>query len=278
MVMTLAPGALESEPGDEEAFLIDSEKEIVLKPRDEPWRVILGFILTASLALIAGVLLEHYLFSNKDWTCTSHVSQNTPLLNQQIDLSYHTIRYDGTFMKENIYRQVGRPEVDEAWEALGVNYRSVVIPEAQAEQAGFRHDQVKINPKHGGGFPANVEGLHHLHCLNLLRQGLWFNFDYYHQLGKGAFKNDDGILRLHVTHCLDILRQQLMCKPDLGFLGQIWHNQSFPSAFVDFNTQHKCRNYEALRQWAEVRQLPEHVPPDFLQPPEKGDKIYAEIP
>lgn len=69
-----------------------------------------------------------------------------------------------------------------------------------------------------------------------------------------------------------------MCKPDLGFLGQIWHNQSYPSAFVDFNTQHKCRNYESLRQWAEGRQLPEKVPDDFLQPPEKGDLIYAEIP
>jgi len=69
-----------------------------------------------------------------------------------------------------------------------------------------------------------------------------------------------------------------MCKPDLGFLGQVWHNQSFPSAFVDFNTRHKCRNYESLRQWAEARQLPEEVPNDFLQPPEKGDMIYAEIP
>jgi hypothetical protein len=190
--------------------------------------------------------------------------------------------------------------------------RSVIVPESQAEQAGFRHDQVKINPIHGGGFPANVEGLHHLHCLvrgvradvqkkrltvqNLLRQALWYNFEYYHALGNGAFKNDDRIVQLHVceilglepsndqvfwlsaAHCLDILRQQLMCKPDLGFLGQVWHNQSFPSAFVDFNTQHKCRNYESLRQWAEARQLPQDVPGDFLQPPEKGDMIYAEIP
>lgn len=69
-----------------------------------------------------------------------------------------------------------------------------------------------------------------------------------------------------------------MCKPDLGFLGQVWYNTSFPSPFVDFNTQHKCRNYEALRQWAEVRQLPVEVPPDFLQPPEAGDEISPGIP
>lgn len=137
--MTLAPDALESEHGDEEAFLIESDKDIVPKPHDQRWKTILGFIFTATLALVAGVLLEHYFFSNKDWACTSHVSQDSehsrldqssawsltmnaaPLLNQQIDLSYHKIRYDGTFMKENIYRQIGRPEVDAAWEALGVN-------------------------------------------------------------------------------------------------------------------------------------------------------------
>jgi len=35
----------------------------------------------------------------------------------------------------------------------------------EAPESGFKPDQVKINPKYGGGFPANVEGLHHLHCL-----------------------------------------------------------------------------------------------------------------
>ena len=43
--------------------------------------------------------------------------------------------------------------------------RSVAIPVERAESAGLEHDQVKINPKYGGGFPANVEGLHQLHCL-----------------------------------------------------------------------------------------------------------------
>jgi hypothetical protein len=39
------------------------------------------------------------------------------------------------------------------------------VPEAEAAQSGLTPDQVKINPKYGGGYPANVEGLHHLHCL-----------------------------------------------------------------------------------------------------------------
>jgi hypothetical protein len=58
---------------------------------------------------------------------------------------------------------------------------------------------VKISEKYGGGFPANVEGLHQLHCLNLLRKGLWFNFEHYQALGKGPFANTDYILRKHVS-------------------------------------------------------------------------------
>ncbi len=43
--------------------------------------------------------------------------------------------------------------------------RSVRIPPDRAKEAGLRNNQVQINSKYGGGFPANVEGLHHLHCL-----------------------------------------------------------------------------------------------------------------
>lgn len=145
-------------------------------------------------------------------------------------------------------------------------------------KAGLVEDQVKVSPKYSEGFLANVEGLHHLHCLNLLRKSLYYNFEHYHSLGLGAFKNDDYILRLHVTHCLDILRQQLMCTVDIGVLGQVWIYPETPQAFVDFNTRHTCRNFEEVRRWAEEKQIPEHVPPDYLQPPKPGDTVYTGIP
>jgi hypothetical protein len=43
--------------------------------------------------------------------------------------------------------------------------RSAIVPSNQAEKSGLTPDQVQISEKYGGGFPANVEGLHHLHCL-----------------------------------------------------------------------------------------------------------------
>lgn len=39
------------------------------------------------------------------------------------------------------------------------------MPADEAEKSGLAPDQVKINEEYGGGYPANLEGLHHLHCL-----------------------------------------------------------------------------------------------------------------
>ena len=43
--------------------------------------------------------------------------------------------------------------------------RAIRVPAEEAEKSGLAADQVKISEKYGGGYPANVEGLHHLHCL-----------------------------------------------------------------------------------------------------------------
>jgi hypothetical protein len=43
--------------------------------------------------------------------------------------------------------------------------RAARVPPELAQKSGLASDQVKISQKHGGGYPANVEGLHHLHCL-----------------------------------------------------------------------------------------------------------------
>jgi hypothetical protein len=73
------------------------------------------------------------------------------------------------------------------------------VPPSLAARSGLLKSQVQVSPKYGGGYPANVEGLHHLHCLNLLRQGLYFNYDYYSTKGTGAFSNAPNILRVHVS-------------------------------------------------------------------------------
>jgi Mycotoxin biosynthesis protein UstYa len=97
-------------------------------------------------------------------------NSQAPIL-KDVNIKYDAIRFNGSLLKENVYRKPAAPEVDAAWKALGVDYRSVVIPSDQAADSGLLPDQVKISEKYGGGFVANVEGLHQLHCLVRVTKG-----------------------------------------------------------------------------------------------------------
>jgi hypothetical protein len=42
-------------------------------------------------------------------------------IQKEVDNSYHMVRFNGSFLKENTFRQPAGPEVDAAWESLGIN-------------------------------------------------------------------------------------------------------------------------------------------------------------
>ena len=93
--------------------------------------------------------------------------------------------------------------------------------------------------------------------------------------------NSEYIVQVHATHCLDMLRQVLMCNPDVGVLGQVWwqpEGDLQPMAFVDFNTKHRCRDYEGVRTWAEAHQMPPEEAVDmsrFYEQPIPEDVLPA---
>lgn len=113
---------------------------------------------------------------------------------------------------------------------------------------------------------------------------LHWNYDYYVAEKEGPFSNSEYIIRVHTTHCLDTLRQVLMCNPDVGVLGQVWwqaKDGENPQPFVDFNTRHRCRDFEAVRMWAQAHQLPPEKDVDmnrFYEMPKPGDVVYDAIP
>lgn len=217
------------------------------------------------------------------------------------------------------------------------------MPVHLAERAGLRPDHVQIAEKYGGGYPANVEGLHHLHCLvsihienfflvleltkhrissvnlciitsNITTLSartnspttpkssastsvsrhpihhssplfLYFSRRLCHPFPSSfprllllPFFPDLQSLTCPLAHCLDIIRQQLMCIVDIGVLGRVWYNPSSPTPFPDFNTEHKCRNYEAVRKWAEQHQVVGGgEPEDYLRPP-RGEDVLESMP
>jgi hypothetical protein len=61
------------------------------------------------------ILCELYIL----WNALVANSNIAPLL-EDVDISYGFIQYEGSLMNENIFRQMGSPEVDAAWESLGI--------------------------------------------------------------------------------------------------------------------------------------------------------------
>jgi hypothetical protein len=145
-----------------------------------------------------------------------------------------------------------------------------IIPEEYAERVGFSPGMVKQRASDGGGFMAQMEVFHQLHCLDTLRQGLYFNYDYYHENRDGVWGRSDAVVRKHMGkslslhtilcsgkltyrtgHCLDLLRLQLQCTADVGLISMMWVNATgTPVEFAKFTGEHRCRDFGAIREWA----------------------------
>ena len=49
-------------------------------------------------------------------------------------------------------------------------------------------------------------------------------------------------------HCIEILRQVLMCNADTGIITYEWVDGSH-DPHPNFNTMHRCRNFDKLQSW-----------------------------
>ncbi|KAF2207416.1 hypothetical protein CERZMDRAFT_88470 [Cercospora zeae-maydis SCOH1-5] len=248
------------------------------RKRWQRWQSLCLILVCAPLVLAIGIVIGILLRSEEPLPSFWGAS---PVL-RDVKLSFTKQQYDARFMDENIFRQQASPAVDEAWESLGTQYRPMRINEEEGAVAGLSPDHVRVSPQYGGGYLSMVEGMHHLHCLNFLRKSLWFNVGYYRELGEVEFKNDGIVLQRHLTHCLDTLRQQLMCTADTRVFGFVWYqppNATEPKDFPDFiSPKHTCRNFDDIRAWAEVRQVPKQLPADYAVPPRPDLQILDHMP
>jgi hypothetical protein len=171
-------------------------------PRKFPTLALVAILIVTHLCVaLAAALVTHQFYTEKtdvNAICAKVTSHNSPATTD-VGIKWAPVTYNGSFFHQTIYRQDASPEVDAAWTALGVDYRPLRIHNDEAAESGITIDHVKIKEEYGGGYPANMEGLHHLHCLNLLRQGLVYNYDYYKAKGHGAFSNEEPIVKYHIS-------------------------------------------------------------------------------
>jgi hypothetical protein len=195
---------------------------------------------------------------------------------QDLTVRYSSRQFNGSFSGRSPYTEEPGPgsKVDLAWAKLATNARHFRVPEDQAAKYGLHPGHARWSKADGGGYPVLFEFSHHLHCVDLLRQALVWNYDYYVGLGLGPFSNEPKIIKTHTYHCLDMLRQVIMCQPDTGVFGQYWVKE-LNGTFVDFNTVHKCKNFEEIRDWVVQHQ----VSKEFLataQMEEREDDVWLE--
>ncbi|ESZ90385.1 hypothetical protein SBOR_9221 [Sclerotinia borealis F-4128] len=237
-------------------------------------------IVITLLSNTATYLITYQSQGNLDKTCAKHTSQSWSPVLDKVELKYETVRFNGSLFTNTIYREDPSPEVDQAWYNLGTNYKAIIIPTEDAPKAGISLDHFRVDEKDGGpGYPATVEVLHQLHCLNLLRQGLYYNSEYYHKRGEGPFKNEEFVLKAHINHCLDTIRQRLMCTAETDAHPYLWamsgqHTHLYP----DFNRDHKCKNFDDIRKFAEEHQAPWRDDGELDVQPKEGEIVLPGIP
>lgn len=54
---------------------------------------------------------------------------------------------------------------------------------------------------------------------------------------------------MHVDHCIETLRLSLMCAADVTPMLVLKDESKESGTSADFNTFHKCRNFDAILEW-----------------------------
>jgi hypothetical protein len=121
---------------DNEALLGESSTS-KRSPERSRCILVIWLLLCTVIGLIAGLLVGYGLLRPSYNQCVQMTTQTSafetlsvqdpkltssaPLLSSGVEIDYKTIPFNGSFMEKTIYREDAGPEVDAAWEALGVN-------------------------------------------------------------------------------------------------------------------------------------------------------------
>lgn len=124
-VPLLNQSATSSEDGydESEKFLSTRrEQKRFLRKENIGWMVLASCLVGLTLGLSVGVaiIVVQSWHGASTKSCLKQSSSPSPVT-RDLDITYHIEHFNGSFLNENVYRQPAGPEVDAAWEALGVN-------------------------------------------------------------------------------------------------------------------------------------------------------------
>ncbi|TCD61028.1 hypothetical protein EIP91_009151 [Steccherinum ochraceum] len=151
------------------------------------------------------------------------------------------------FLDRTVYQGRPSPEVDEAWTDL---YNAFGLSKIPKEQARLIPNKTLPIPGDEDNYAVGLAVFHQLHCLNLMRKGLWA--DHYRDPVTGVIADippEDWLD--HISHCVDNIRQALILV--------VWQwDEEEQRALVAMNTVHSCRNYDRIVDWAKAHRRTTH--------------------
>lgn len=83
-----------------------------------------GVLLGLAMGLSFSYWLETSTRNNPSAQHSKHQADWSPVL-RDVEITYHQQTFNGSFLKQSIYRRDASPEVDAAWDALGVNCTAI---------------------------------------------------------------------------------------------------------------------------------------------------------
>ncbi|KAL9612137.1 MAG: hypothetical protein Q9167_003253 [Letrouitia subvulpina] len=196
------------------------------------------------ILLAIGLIIAVLTHKPTDLQCTKQLSMYSPAIEA---VEYIDIDFDDDFNSTNIFRGPPTPEREDAW--FNMTYKhGVEVPMNQL--AGLNRseaDHLKHVPEDvGTGYAGILEVFHQLHCLNMIRMYTWWLVDKYPGIPDGLSDNPLKN-RMHVDHCIESLRIALQCWGDVTPL--LIRLGGPAGAKADFNTHHKCRNFDKIEEW-----------------------------
>ncbi|KAL2277824.1 hypothetical protein FJTKL_15115 [Diaporthe vaccinii] len=169
-------------------------------------------------------------------------------------VEYVDVQFQNSFFEESRYRGRPTPEIERAWFDLW-NFGPVNIPvdKLGALNKSKDDDWQRTKPESGGGVIGSLEVFHQIHCLDFIRQYTYK--DEYDYSTLPSFDGSPRLVREHVDHCINSLRIYLQCASDVTPYLMRRDTQKPLGIDPDFNTQHKCRNFDAIHAWTKRHEL-----------------------
>ncbi|PLB49953.1 hypothetical protein P170DRAFT_435237 [Aspergillus steynii IBT 23096] len=262
----------EAQPDDSssQALLFDGNRESRKRTKICPWpsRNVLKstafFLVTlGNAAMFFSSLL---IFSKSDYLCMQRNAIWSPVW-EDVSTAYTHTRFNGTLDAPSQYRGPPSSAVDEAWSELD-NVGSVALDEETFLRAGGTKENARMPDDLGGGYMADIEVLHQMHCLNFVRMAVYA--EHYRDIAP-EWRDSNRTFNIHLDHCIEMIRINLLCQADGGVIPFRWV-ENYRRPLPDFSTKHKCRDWQAVLQWAKDRQVT--VPSHYPWKPQSWEKVF----